>query len=230
MLPMNQLKEEFVVENSVLYPVRKLGTAAVILIFCTAFVYWELAIGVYQEKGFVWDEPIMLALHSLSGPWMDMIFYYITKTGDILIVLPVMAMFIYLLRRSERITAVLYVASVIVFPLISLWLKDLFGRPRQEIFIPLVSEDTYSFPSGHALTAVAVYGFAAVLLWQRGHRILAIISGFWVFVIGLSRVYLGAHYPSDVLASFALGTILLIIVLFIDKRLNTLANKKNQEA
>lgn len=136
-------------------------------------------------------------------------------------------MVVYLLRRKERITAVLYVVSAITFPLISLAIKNDFARPRQEIIPPLTVEDTYSFPSGHALTAVAVYGFAAVLLWQRGHRVLAILSGIWVFMIGLCRLYLGAHYPSDVLASFAAGTILLIIVLFIDRHLNAWNNKRN---
>jgi len=217
-------------EKSVYYPLRKFGAAAVILILCAALLYWELGISLQSDGGFAWDEPIMLALHSLSGPWLDTIFYYITKTGDIFIIIPVLAMFIYLWRRSEKITAVLLVLSAILFPLVSLVVKEQFGRPRQEVFPPLVVEHTFSFPSGHTLTAVGVYGFIAVLLWQRGHRLLAALSGLWVFVIALSRVYLGAHYPSDILASLALGTIMLIIVLFIDKRLNIYMSKKKNTA
>ncbi len=208
-------------EKSLLYPLRRFGAAAVILIICAALLYWELGVGLQLEGGFVWDKPIMLALYSLHQPWLDMMFYYITKTAELFIILPVLAMFIYLWRRSEKITAVLVVLAAITFPLISLVVKNQFGRPRQEIFPPLVVEHTYSFPSGHTLTAVAVYGFIAVLLWQRGHRVLAVLSGFWVFMIALSRVYLGAHYPSDVLASLALGTILLIIFLYIDKIANS---------
>jgi undecaprenyl-diphosphatase len=112
------------------------------------------------------------------------------------------------------------IVSLIASQIISLLLKYRFDRPRPDVFPPLVVEHTGSFPSGHTLTAVAVYGLISVLLWQRGHRFLSIISGIWVFLIALSRVYLGAHYPSDVLASLALGTILLIIILFIDRRLN----------
>ena len=217
-------------ENSILYPIRKFGTSAVVLMLCAALLYWQLAVGVYLEKGFIWDEPLMLALHNLSQPWLDTLFIAITHTGGILVVLPVTAMFIYLWRRSERITAVLYVAAAITFPLISLLLKSQFDRPRQDLFPPLVVEHTASFPSGHTLTAVAVYGLISVLLWQRGHRFLSIISGIWVFLIALSRVYLGAHYPSDVLASLALGTILLIIFLFIDKQLNYYMLKKKNKA
>ena len=213
-------------ENSVLYPVRKFGTSAVVFMLCAGLLYWELAEGVYLEKGFVWDEALMLALHSLSQPWLDTLFMAVTHTAGILIVFPVSAMFIYLWRRSERITAVLLVAAAITFPLISLLLKSQFERPRPDVFPPLVVEHTASFPSGHTLTAVVVYGLISVLLWQRGHRFLSIISGIWVFVIALSRVYLGAHYPSDVLASLALGTILLIIFQFIDSRLNSYMLKK----
>jgi len=204
-----------------LYPNRRFGIAAVILIICAGLLYWELGVGLSSQGGFAWDEPIMLALYSLRQPWLDQLFIAITHSGGILIVVPVLAMFVYLWRRSEKITAVLYIISVIAFPLISLAIKNDFARPRQEIIPPLTVEHTYSFPSGHSLTAVAVYGLAAVLLWQRGHRVLAVISGIWVFMIGLSRVYLGAHYPSDVLASYAAGTIMLIIILYIDKRLNT---------
>jgi undecaprenyl-diphosphatase len=84
----------------------------------------------------------------------------------------------------------------------------------------LVVEHTASFPSGHTLAAVSFYGLLSVLLWERGHRMLSVISGVWVLLIAISRVYLGAHYPSDVLVSLALGTILLFITLFTYKRLN----------
>ncbi len=163
----------------------------------------------------------MLAVYSLSQPWLDTFFRFVTNTAAELVVLPVLAMVIYLWRRWERITPIHFIAAAISFPLISAVLKEQFGRPRQELFPPLVAETTYSFPSGHTLTAMAVYGLTAVLLWQRRHRFLAVCSGLWVMLVALSRVYLGAHYPSDVLASIALGTILIIIVLFIDTNLKT---------
>ena len=190
------------------------------LVICAGLLYWELGSGLLEEGGFVWDERLMLALHSLSQPWLDKLFIAITHTGDILLVLPILAMFIYLWRRSEKITAVLLALSAVIFPLVSLLVKERFARPRPEVFAPLVVEHTFSFPSGHTLAAVGVYGLIAVLLWQHGHRLLGTLSGAWVFAIGLSRVYLGAHYPSDVLASFALGTSMLIIILYIDRRLN----------
>jgi undecaprenyl-diphosphatase len=216
-------------EYSILYPIRKFGAAAAIFMLCAGILFWELAVGVNSEKVFVLDESLMLALHDLSQPWLDGLFYAITRTGDLLIVIPMSAMFIYLWRRSEKITAVMLLVSLIASQIISLLLKSRFDRTRPDVFPPLVVEHTASFPSGHTLTAVAVYGLISALLWQRGHRLLSIISGIWLFLIALSRVYLGAHYPSDVLASLALGTILLIIILFIDRRLNSrYLQKKNK--
>jgi undecaprenyl-diphosphatase len=209
------------VRKVLLFPTRTLGLSGTILIICAGIVYWELGFGLLEDGGFVWDERLLLALHSLSQPWLDSLFIATTHTGDILLVLPVLAMFAYLWRRSEKIATALLVVSAVVFPLVSIVVKEQFGRPRQNLFPSLVAEHTFSFPSGHTLTAVGVYGLIAVLLWQRGYRLLAMLSGIWVFMIALSRVYLGAHYPSDVLASLALGTIVLIIILFIDRRLST---------
>ena len=103
-----------------LFPIRSFGASATILIIGVSLVYWGLGFGLYEDGGFVWDEPLMLALHSLSRPWLDTLFLMITQTaGSILILLPVLGMLIYLGRRSEKITAVLYLVSVITFPLVS---------------------------------------------------------------------------------------------------------------
>ena len=138
-----------------LYPTRRFGITAAILIICAGLVYWELGFGLPENGGFVWDEPIMLGLYSLRQPWLDTFFLFVSRSGDFLIVIPAVAMLAYLGRRHEWITAALYLASIIIFPLISYVIKNDFARPRQEIIPPLTLEHTYSFPSGHALTAVA---------------------------------------------------------------------------
>ena len=93
-------------------------------------------------------------------------------------------------------------------------LKLLFARPRPDLFPPLVVEHSFSFPSGHTMSAIAFYGLLALILWQRGRRSWAVLAGLWVPLVALSRVCLGAHYPSDVLASLAIGTIWLVLVWF----------------
>jgi len=194
---------------------------AALIILCAGILFWELAVGIQLEEGFAWDVNLMLSLHEVSRPWLDTLFKAVTQTAGPIILLPITVTFVYLWRRSEKIAAALVVTSFLTSLLVGQLFKIQFARPRPAVFTPLVIEHTASFPSGHTLAAVSFYGFLSVLLWERGHRVLSIIAAAWVFLISLSRIYLGAHYPSDVLASLALGIILLFITLFTYRRLNS---------
>lgn len=196
------------------------GWIAVIVVMLSAgILFWELAIGIQLEEGFVWDVDLMQALETLHRPWLDALFKAITRTAGPLILVPISITVVYLWRRSEKTAAALIVTSFLTAIIVGQLFKMQFARPRPDVFTPLVVEHTASFPSGHTLAALSFYGLLSLLLWERGHRFWSVVSGIWVFLIALSRIYLGAHYPSDVLASLALGTILLIITLFTYKRL-----------
>ena len=102
-------------------------------------------------------------------------------------------------------------------------LKYLFHRTRPAFEHPLVKLQTYSFPSGHAVAATVLYGFVAILLWSYisrrfwrvliGAVVVALIAG-----VGLSRVYLGAHYSTDVLAGLLEGVTWLRFIGMITSR------------
>lgn len=88
--------------------------------------------------------------------------------------------------------------------------KHLFARPRPVWDVPLVHLETFSFPSGHAAGATVFWGFLLVLwcAWQpsgRARTAFALLALLMVCATALSRVYLGAHYATDVLAGFAEG-------------------------
>ncbi len=184
------------------------------VLFTAVTLFLKLAEDVWLNEGFAWDATIMLGIHSLSRPWLDKLFWLITQTGGPLIVLPVVGTAVWFWQHNQRIETWLILASFGGTTLLNSLLKLLFARPRPNVFPPLMTETSYSFPSGHAMSAVAVYGLLALLLWQRGQRGWAALAGLWVPLVALSRVYLGVHYPSDVLASLALGTIWLVIVWF----------------
>ena len=93
---------------------------------------------------------------------------------------------------------------------LNLLLKDLFARPRPRFERPLVVEASYSFPSGQAMESLVVYGmlayFAALTLRDRGKCAVSVGgAAVLVVLIGFSRVYLGAHYLSDVVGGFVAG-------------------------
>jgi len=96
------------------------------------------------------------------------------------------------------------------------WLKGWFGRPRPGIdYNPLVEEPYSSFPSGHSMSSLVLYGFLAYLAVRRKRRDFAALCLFLIPCIGLSRIYLAAHYPADVLGGFIAGWPTLWLALFI---------------
>jgi len=97
-------------------------------------------------------------------------------------------------------------------------LKNLIKRPRPPLLNALVHEPSYSFPSGHGFVAITFYGLAAYFLIRAAkNRPLKILYGFFglaiVLMIGFSRIYLGVHWPSDVLASYASGAAWLVALV-----------------
>jgi len=98
-------------------------------------------------------------------------------------------------------------------------LKGVFARPRPDITLHLIYEGGFSFPSGHSMTSFVFYGFLAILLARnlvnkrKANQIAALLC-ILIFLVGFSRVYLGVHYPTDVLGGFFLGNAVLFLILF----------------
>jgi undecaprenyl-diphosphatase len=82
--------------------------------------------------------------------------------------------------------------------------KHAFARARPDLWLSIAPETTYSFPSGHAMGSMTLGAVAVLLAWRTRWRwpVLA-ASAVGVLLVGLSRVYLGVHYPSDILAGWA---------------------------
>lgn len=116
-----------------------------------------------------------------------------------------------LLLRKRRADLALWLTALAGGVLLNQLLKVLFVRPRPFFIEPIFSEANYSFPSGHAMLSLIAYGLAAYLIAVRIHSITArTLIGFLavlvIVVIGISRMYLGAHYFSDVIGGFIAGT------------------------
>ncbi len=195
---------------------RWLGGLAVVL--ALGAIFTELAEDVWFREGFAWDAPLILALHQLSRPWLDTIMRIVTQTGEGGAIALAIALAAWFLRRRRTLNAVTVVISLAGAAALNTVLKLLLARPRPALFPPLVTESGFSFPSGHVTAAVAVYGLLAVLLWRGRHRLWAVASAAWVFVVAVSRIYLGVHYPSDTLGSLTFATLWLMVILAIRDR------------
>jgi undecaprenyl-diphosphatase len=110
--------------------------------------------------------------------------------------------------------------DLIVITIFQYILKPIFGRSRP-LDINLIEETSYSFPSGHSLTAMAFYGFIIYLIYKSNlkyKKVCIILLSILILLIGLSRVYLGVHFITDVLGGFTFSLFYLILFIELTKK------------
>ncbi|HEU4735027.1 MAG TPA: phosphatase PAP2 family protein [Kofleriaceae bacterium] len=158
------------------------------------------------------DVAIELSIHRLDSPVADAVMTAATGIGTNWVLIPVVAVVALLaLRRRRRIVAIVLALDTAVVIGACNALKVMFARERPRLFDKIALPTSYSFPSGHAMSALAIYGVVAAALialypLDRGPRRLAIGgAALLIATIGLSRIYLGVHWPSDVAGGFLGG-------------------------
>ena len=178
-----------------------------------------LAFLVIDQVPFAWDRAIMLALRRADDPAQPVgpaslheAMVDLTALGGVTVLTTVTAAAIgLLLVRRLWLTAGLVAAATIAGSIVSGLAKHWVGRPRPELVDHLVQVGGLSFPSGHATNSAIVYltlaGLVAQVERSRAARSYTIVVAvLLVGIIGISRVYLGVHWPSDVLAGWCAGT------------------------
>jgi undecaprenyl-diphosphatase len=186
----------------------------------SAFVVWafaELADGVIEGDSQAFDRAVLLWIHNHSPGWLDTPMRLVTALGYYWVVLPLLAgavLVFYL--EGWRLSAVLLIVSTAGGVFLTTVLKAVFRRARPELFESGYTASFFSFPSGHATVAVGFYGALTLILAYRlrGLARWAVVSGgvLLVLLIGFSRLYLGVHYPTDVLAGFLAAPLWVISV------------------
>ncbi len=163
------------------------------------------------------DKSILLSIKKLHTPILDRIMLGITFLGEPIALLLVCLVgemgLLHYNRRSEAKSLGIIAAGAIGLNYV---LKVLFGRTRPALWNWIVDVHHHSFPSGHAMVSIAIYGFLGYILAeqfpQQRERILVSTAGL-IAAIGFSRLYLGVHWPTDVVAGYAVGLAWLIAVL-----------------
>lgn len=162
---------------------------------------------------FAFDRAIIVAVHGAGPVWLRQAMIDMTALGSTTVLtVAVAASAGLLLVRGLWLTALLTVAATTTGALTVQLLKSLFARTRPDVVDHLVTVGGASFPSGHSANSAIVYLTLAGLLTQiaRGsatRRYLLVAAVLLVAWIGASRVYLGVHWPSDVLAGWSFGTL-----------------------
>ena len=190
-----------------------------LVIFGTVFVFARLVDEVVQGETRAFDEAVLLVLRdriNLSDPigpaWLQIMFRDITSLGGHAVVTLIsLAVIGYLLMDGKRGAALLVLASVGGGAVLSSLLKLGIDRPRPDLVAHLVEVNSASFPSGHATLAAVTYLTLGALLsrvearWSAKIYVLTVAVAL-TFLIGISRIYLGVHWPTDVLAGWCVGS------------------------
>lgn len=159
------------------------------------------------------DLRILSFIHAHNGPLLTQLAFTLTFIGSPLALVPIiLAATALLWARRLRRDATLLILGIGGSGVLDLALKLHFKRVRPDVPWALVSEHSFSFPSGHSVGAVVLYGMLTYLLWSHlralWEQTLVILSALLLVAgIGLSRVYLGVHFPTDIAAGYAVGLI-----------------------
>lgn len=173
------------------------------------------------------DAQVVQVLALWRTPDLVVFFSWITLLGDAVVILVVGCSMAFVLWRHKRFEYKAGLATALGGSLLTSYvIKILVERARPDIALRAIVETGYSFPSMHAAAALATYGFLAYMIWQLmlppRHRLpWIIVLSMLIGLIGFSRVYLGVHYPSDVVAGFAVGAACLWLGVFVTKRLKS---------
>lgn len=162
------------------------------------------------------DNSVRNWVHNWTSPVLTQLLFGITMLGSEWVMLPLGAALVWWLAAARRVRhGILLIAGTLIAESLSNVLKWFGHRPRPQVFFGLPPAETYSFPSGHALVSVVFYGLlAGIFIHIYGRARGAIITGFMgiTLLIGISRVYLGYHYPTDVAGGWICGIAFLSVV------------------
>lgn len=185
-----------------------LGLIACVLL---ARGFYELLDELQEKELGAFDDKYTLSVQNLRTPWLTEIMLVITWMGDRLayIIFGVSLFIFFYLRYKSLIFPIQTAVVLLVAGGLNRWMKAIINRPRPSAE-HFVEAGSMSFPSGHAMSSIVFFGFLIYLVWRLVvtgwiRWLLSIVLALLILAIGFSRVYLGVHYPSDILAGYTAG-------------------------
>jgi membrane-associated phospholipid phosphatase len=188
------------------------------------YIFVELTEEVMAGETLAFDRAVLDALHRWQSPALDLVMSALSAMGSEAVAVILVGVLSWLTYRRWWGTAAALLVVTVGAQLLNSVLKSLFQRTRPAPHAGILPGQSFSFPSGHAMVSAAFYFFLAYLGWRllRGRwrigwvAMLAALIG----LIGLSRLYLGVHFPSDVLAGYVAGFIWVQSVLLGEQLLH----------
>lgn len=172
------------------------------------YLFGELAKNIREGEPFAFDEAILRLMQHHAAEPLDRLMLLASTVGSGPVVGSLdLLLFLVLLFRRRRLDALFWALATGGAALLNMLAKHGYARVRPDLWVSIAPETSFSFPSGHAMQSTALVASLVVLFWPTAARLPILLLGLaFALLVGISRVYLGVHYPSDILAGWAAST------------------------
>lgn len=189
------------------------------LISLTLFA--DLMKDVLENDVIHFDTNVSNFFYSTRTPLLTNIMFGITALGSEILLIIASISFIFFAWKRHKQEAILFSVVLGVSAIVNFFVKQFVQRPRPE-FAPLYLEHSFSFPSGHAMNSFVFYAMLAYFIFHftRNNKlssIIAALSVLLIVLIGISRIYLGVHYPTDVIGGYIAGFWVFITAVMMNR-------------
>lgn len=205
----------------------------IILCISAILLFAEIAENVFGKETQGLDIAVSRFIYSLRTPLLTNVMLVLSFMGGEFTLIAASLGTIFLGLKHRKHEAVLFITLFGMGVILNLLLKMIFQRPRPEL-APLVHLHSYSFPSTHAMNAFIFYSIFSFFVWHLTHNkrktiVTVMISSILIVLIGLSRVYLGVHYPSDILAGYVAGFFVFMTAIVLQQTLTLFRLRKEEK-
>ena len=193
-----------------------------IIFFLFFVIFLAIAEDVFEQEIFEFDSVVYYFLVNNRNEVLNNFFKIITQFGSAIVLIIITILCVIFIRDKKY--KILVPANLVTIAIINIVLKNFFLRPRPNE-LRLIEETGYSFPSGHAMASTAFYGLLIYIVHEKvENKILrntiCIMLGLLILLISISRIYVGVHYTSDVIAGTCFSIAYLILITRLIKSQN----------
>jgi undecaprenyl-diphosphatase len=226
------VQAENLVKNDSRKPVKGVQWRTLGLLFAALLVpmilFASIADEVHENDTLVVDTAILQYIHTFSSPTLDSVVKFLTNLGGVMgvggITLAALGLFVWKKKYRAAVQLSIGIGGAVLLNIIT---KSLFMRGRPELWERIVTETSYSFPSGHSMASVALAASFVLIFWHTRYRWWVVgAAAVYTVMIGFTRMYLGVHYPSDVVAGWCLGVAWVVAVALVLRSITIKTPKK----
>ena len=200
-------------------PNNKKIAGYIIMIILGLCIFGWLLFNVIRFGILPFDDPVREFFYEMRHPGLNTLTELITYTGEWPFV-TAMCLLLLIYPKTRYAYGIPVSAVAILTQIVEKTIKHIVQRERPDVSLHLIEQGGYSFPSGHSITSMAVYLLLFILIlayMKKGGAKNALLVATLVlaFFVGMTRIYLGVHFPSDVLAGWSLAWVCICVVLLV---------------